>query len=166
MRIVGLPEHALPDHALPDLGLPSEAVTDRSIEEALYAALTGDARIAALIDGNRVYPSAVPEGETPVKAGKSAITVQAISGSDEVSTDLLPGIHEDRFQITCWSETHAECLALFRAVTRLVGRLSGTYAGLTITETYVENRGDVAGLGLPDEQFEGYGKYLDVMVSY
>ncbi len=137
-----------------------------SIEQAIYSALTGTAEIAALIDGNRVYPIAVPEGETPVLAHQSAITVQAISGTDEVTVDATAGIHEDRFQITCWSETHAECLALFARVEALFARLSGTYAGVTITETYIENRGDVSGLGLPDEGFDGYGKFLDVMISY
>ncbi len=137
-----------------------------SIEQAIYSALTGDAGIAALIDTNRVYPIAIPEGETPVVAHKSAVTVQAISGTDEVSTDAVVGPHGDRFQITCWAETHAECLALFATVQALFGRLAGTYAGITITETYIENRGDVAGLGLPDEQFDGYGKFMDVMISY
>lgn len=136
------------------------------LEEAIYEILKADATIAALIETDRIYPVALSEGETPVKTHKSAITVEVVSGSDEVTIDTGIGPQEDRVQLTCWAETHDKCRELFAAVQARFQRLSGTFAGVMITETYIEGRGDVAGLGLPDEQFDGWGKYLDVVISY
>lgn len=131
-----------------------------SIEQAIFDALTADAAVAAIVR-TRVYPSFVPQQEV-----LPAVTYRCISGDDEVTLDTDTGPLEDRWQITCWADTHAECVALFAAVQALWKRHSGAYGSVTILETYIQTRSDVPSLSDKDETWKGFGKFLDVIISY
>ena len=130
-----------------------------SIEAAIYELLTNDATLADLVAGD-IYPDFVPAG-----TNMPAVTYKLVAGHDEVSTDIdvLP---EDRWQITAWADTHEDCLDVFAALKDLWSRLSGTYAGVQIMETYIVQRGDVPKLSGGGAMAIYWGKFLDVMITY
>lgn len=71
------------------------------MEASIYAALTGDATLAAIF-GTRVYPVLKPQHAT-----LPAITYQRISGQMVASATTGSKLQNARFQIDLWSQQYS-----------------------------------------------------------
>lgn len=99
-----------------------------SIEAALYAHLTANAGVAALV-GSRVYPM----GSVPQGAAFPRITYQRISSVHEHHQGGVAGLAHPRLQVDCWAQGasgYAAVKALAEAVRMaLDGRRGAMGAG-------------------------------------
>jgi hypothetical protein len=80
------------------------------IEEALYAHLTANAGVLALVS-TRVYPLVIPQD-----IALPAIAYQRISGPRELAHDGPTGMARARIQITCQAATYTAAKAVAEAV--------------------------------------------------
>jgi hypothetical protein len=114
-----------------------------TIEEGLYAALTGNARVAGLV-GERVYPEVIPQ-----EAALPAMAYQRVSGPRPVGHGGGLGMGEARIQLTITAETYREAKAAAAAVRDLfpfVGELGG------LVEVFA---------GLLENEIDGYGALIE-----
>lgn len=73
-----------------------------NIEEMLYAILSNDTDVVALVS-TRIYPLFVPQDAT-----RPAIAYQQISGPSTYSHNGNSGLQEVRFQLTCEGNTYSQ----------------------------------------------------------
>ena len=89
------------------------------IESALYAHLTTDVGLAALV-GARVYPLALPQQPT-----LPALTYQRISTSPTQHRDSAEPQHSRiRMQIDCWAASYDSALSVRAAVRAAMGTVA------------------------------------------
>ena len=102
-------------------------------EQALYTKLTATSAITDLTS-TRIYPLELPQDCT-----KPALVYQRIE------TDAISAFGQDlstvrvRVQITCWSTTFNEVMALAVAVKNALTRWSGTYDNIVIQDTFLDS---------------------------
>lgn len=131
-----------------------------SIEAAIVIWLKADPDLAVLTVG-RIYPVYIPQAMVG-----DAIVYQEIAGEEEVTCDGYVGMVEGRFQLTCWSATHAGAVRLREAlVTALKAFAPGTWSGTRIETVRIEGRGEIQALSEAEEQIR-FGKWVDVTFAY
>ena len=131
-----------------------------SIEQAICTLITGNQFLKSIIN-DRLFPLYLPQGER-----RATIVYQQVGGSDGVTTDGPLGLVDARFQFTCWSSTHAGCVALANELLNILKGYSGIVENITIQKTQVVGRGDIPALSDQAEELTRYGKYIDVVISY
>lgn len=90
-----------------------------TVEEALFARLTGTAAVAALVAA-RVYPLVAPQA-----AARPFVTYQRISTSRVASLDGPSGLARVRYQLDVWADDDAGARALAREVRLALDGYSG-----------------------------------------
>ena len=90
-----------------------------TIEEAIYAHLTGNSGVAALVS-TRIYPLTIPQD-----IALPAIAYQRISGPRIAAHDGPTGVARARIQITCQAPTYAAAKGLAMAVRQALDTFSG-----------------------------------------
>ena len=116
-----------------------------SIESGLYAHLTSDPDVSALV-GDRIYPLLVPQDAT-----LPAIAYQRIStGRDETHTGPS-GLSQARIQLTCIADSYDAAKAVADAVRSSLDGFSGTMGGINVGACFVTNDRDdwAASLDMP-----------------
>jgi len=109
------------------------------LEEALYAHLSGDADVAALV-GDRIYPLLVPQD-----ADLPALAYQRISGVPIYAHDGPPGLARARVQITCLGRSYSEAKDLAARVRAALSGYRGTMGGaggVEVGAAFIENHRD------------------------
>lgn len=91
-----------------------------SIEEGIYALLTTNVAVAAIV-GTRVYPKALPQDVT-----LPAITYDLITPQDMTSHSGMDGTAFPHYQITGWAETPDAVRDLMKAVRICMNGYKGT----------------------------------------
>ncbi len=120
------------------------------IEEALFAHLSADAGVAALV-GNRIYPI-----EAPQEAVLPYVVYQRISGPRVRSHSGPSHLAQPRFQITGAAATYPSLRAVMNAVRVALDGFRGTMGsgpGVDVGGAFVENELDSE---------EGFVSRLDV----
>ncbi|HRJ40833.1 MAG TPA: DUF3168 domain-containing protein [Caldilineaceae bacterium] len=106
-----------------------------SIEAALWAELTGDAGVSALIS-TRLYPEHLPQSPT-----YPAATYRRISTLPVYCRANNGRFQQVRIQIDCYAETYASALALADAITAAMEGWTQA-SGPRVDRAYVANRQD------------------------
>lgn len=131
-----------------------------TIETAIYALLTGDGTLTALVS-TRVTPVLVPQG-----SAMPAVTYAQVSGIRIHATSGPAGLVNSRWQFNCWGVSHASVRAVSDAVRQAIDGYSGTIGGVTIqaiqTEMEVNIDANPAGIN----RARRYGKALDFNVWF
>ncbi len=91
-----------------------------SVEAALYAELTGNAGVAALV-ADRVYPDVAPSS-----ADLPRLTYQRISTGRHPHLAGASGLVSPRFQVICWASSRASAGVVADAVREALDGFSGT----------------------------------------
>ena len=122
-----------------------------SIEIALYAHLTNDTGVNALV-GSRVYPLQLSQG-----AALPAISYQRISGPREYDLAGPTGRSRPRMQIDCWANSYSTVKNLASKVISSLNGLNGNMGGV-----------DVDGIELEGERdgFEETTEYKRVILEF
>lgn len=94
-----------------------------TIEEALYAHLTSDANVTALMS-TRLYPGRLPQDPTYPAARYSRVTGPRAHGHDGPHSLAWP-----RFQFDCFGTTYAQAKALLNAIRVSLDGFSGVLGG-------------------------------------
>lgn len=120
-----------------------------TIEEAIYAHLTGNAAVTAFI-GDRLFPDHMPQ-DTPTPS----IAFSRISTGRDMVMSGHCGLTDARFQFNCYSPLHAQARALADAVRlALIGYQGsmGGVSGVTVCGVF------------PESEFDGYDDNLQLYV--
>ncbi|MGL4480450.1 MAG: DUF3168 domain-containing protein [Aeromonas veronii] len=94
-----------------------------SAESSLYAILTADAGVIALV-GDRIYPDLIPEGK-----------VAPYIGYERVATDPIATIHgtilgtDVGFVVACWADTRLQAEQVADAVATAMQAAGHVYTG-------------------------------------
>lgn len=107
-----------------------------SIETGIYAVLTGDAGVSALV-GTRIYPLVVPQD-----ASLPAIAYQRVSGGPTYTQDGDANLTPARFQFTCLGSSYSQAKAVATAVRAAISGASGTWDDVTVGACLVETDQD------------------------
>lgn len=130
------------------------------IEAALYAELTGNAGVKALVS-TRVYPLRAPQDAT-----LPYLIYQKISNARDYSHDGATLLVHPRFQFKAVSTTFDGSRALFHAVRAVLSGYSGTMGGVggvSVNGGFLENEYDQVERGLVSYEPElgAYVTYFD-----
>lgn len=98
-----------------------------SLERALFARVTGDAAVSALI-GDRLFPNVAPLGTDAPFA-----TYQRISATRVRSLTQRSGLAMARMQLDCMAETYAGARALADAVRQALDGFRGAAGSPPVT---------------------------------
>lgn len=79
----------------------------KDLRPALRAFLLSDAAIASVVDGARVYPQRIPQGET-----RESIVYTRVSGEGDYTMQGPSGFVRPRFQVDAWASTADAATAL------------------------------------------------------
>jgi len=125
------------------------------IDEALYARLTGDAQVAAIV-GTRVRPIKLKQGDsTP------ALSYFEVFGVHETGLSGSHGAATSMFQIDCWGKGYAEVRNLGEKVRLALHNWRGTLGGTEVQGVYaVETQEDY------DQDAELYRKIVECRIAY
>jgi hypothetical protein len=105
------------------------------IEAAVYAVLTGDVTLSALV-GGRVYPQPIPQ-----EAALPAVAYQRISTRRVRSHSGPSGLARPRVQVTASANSYAQAKAVAAAVRGALDGLRATVAGVEVQGAWLD--GDV-----------------------
>lgn len=107
-----------------------------SAHEAIYAKLSGDSAVRALV-GDRIYPARTPQDTTLPKIVFTTITegrAPTMAGSS--------GAVNPRIQIDCWADSNAGADALADAVRLALDGYRGTVASVQIRSCFLDSKRD------------------------
>lgn len=110
-----------------------------SPEAALYAALTADAGVSALV-ASRVFPKGGRQG-----VDYPYITYQRISTQGAAHLTGASDLDWPRFQLDVWGHSFATARAVADAMRTALDAVEHTAAGLTFTATIQDERSDFDG---------------------
>jgi hypothetical protein len=103
------------------------AQTDEdNIESALFALVTGDVNVDAII-GDAMYPQIIPQGDA-----LPAVTYSEISGNRLQVTAGPVGLVESRWQMNCWAEHKIDARQLSDAVRQSIDGFDGFVGNVEI----------------------------------
>ena len=110
------------------------------LEDALYAYLSNDGNVAALVD-DRIYPVRLPEGTT-----LPAIAWQRVSAQRTYTFDSFANTSayvQARVQFSCWAETAMEAFetgeAVLHALSGYTGDMEGELIGSATAELELDD---------------------------
>lgn len=121
-----------------------------TIDEQIYAFLTADPDVAALV-ATRVYPVLIPQ-----EAALPAVAYRRVDTPRTYSHDGYSGLARPRFQLDCVGESYASATAVATALRRAFERWHAAYGGSAM----VQNQVDVPWL----EQTGHYQVSVDVII--
>lgn len=131
------------------------------LEEALYAYLTGDATVGAVI-GTRVYPEMLPEGvQLP------AMAYQRISRVGITAHDGATGLASVRMQLTMQAASYVQLRALADRVRVLFDGLRQTMGGVSgvmVYESVVDN--EIGGFAELSDTAGRFTSRMDVILLH
>lgn len=127
------------------------------IDEALFAHLSGNAGVSALVS-TRIYPVVLPQGAT-----LPAVTFMEVS-APKIRTmgGRLGG--SPRFQITCWATTPSGARGVSDAILDALDHYSGTMGGgggVNVLSSFEDNAQDDY-----DPEFKKFKRILDYIITY
>jgi hypothetical protein len=125
------------------------------LEEGLYAHLSADATVAALVE-TRIYPLGAPQD-----AAMPNLAYQRISGAPGLAHDGPSGLAEARIQITCMAETYAGAKALATAVRNRLHGWRGGWGQVPVGAAMIDSERDDY-----SQPFKASVVRLDVVVLY
>ena len=96
------------------------------IEAALFAVVTGDAGVAALI-GTRLYPGHLPQNPT-----YEAMTYRRVNTGRPHAHDGPGDLAKARFQFSCFGATYSAARTLANTLRTAIDGYKGTVAGVRI----------------------------------
>jgi len=131
-----------------------------SIESAIVNLINSNDDLVELID-EKIYPINLPQD-----TALPAIVYQQIIETEPMTTEGALGLIESRFQITCWADSHNDCVELAEKLRAALADASGIYAGVIILHIQVVGRGDIPAIDIEAEQISRFGKFIDFIVSY
>lgn len=103
-----------------------------TIDEALYAYLTGANTQTGALISDRLYPLVLPQNPT-----YSAVTYQEISAPLTATGQSAPGNLVDAlFQFDCYATSHKAAKALAGAVRADLSGYQGTLSGIKVTSLF------------------------------
>lgn len=126
-----------------------------SIEAGLYAYLTADAGVSAVI-GNRLYPLAIPQGAT-----LPAAAYQRISYRNLLAHDGVTNYATVRVQITCTADTYDSAKSASEAIRQACDGYSGVMGAYTVHECEI-----VTMLDGYNQDTDRHTVRLDVMIHF
>lgn len=129
------------------------------MEQAIIARLLAAAGVAALV-GARVYPGALPQGES-----LPAAICNLISAAPSYSDDGEDGIREDRIQIDCWGSTWTDAKKTARAVVAALSAFDGTAGGIRIRYIVLDREQDLQEAGANAAAYP-FRTSLDFLITY
>lgn len=98
-----------------------------SIESGLYAKVTGNAGVSALI-GTRLYPLVLPQNPT-----LPAASYQVISGDSAYTIGTQAAqIRKPRFQISAWASSYDTAKSVIRAIRTALDHQTASWSGVTV----------------------------------
>lgn len=134
------------------------------VTQALYALLTADTAVAALVAA-RVHPGFLPQGAT-----LPAIAQTRISGQDVDTLAGSNGLAHARIQVSCWAATYAGAAALGDAVRLALHGYQGTVTvganSLVVQSIRLQDQGDQPEPSPGHEQDRRYGRRLDFEIYH
>lgn len=101
-----------------------------SLEAALYAELTGNAGVAAIV-GTKIYPA----GSVPSSASLPYLSYQKISNEHVNYQGGSASLGRPRMQIDCWAASGKAAVELYEAVKSALDNFSGTMGSGANTAT-------------------------------
>ena len=107
-----------------------------SAEAAIYAQLSGDAGVTALV-GARIYAQRLPQRPT-----LPALSYTSISKIRPQAMGVATGLSETRVQVDAWATDYATVRGLADAVRAALERARGSIGGVTVQDILPENEGD------------------------
>lgn len=130
-----------------------------NIEQALYALLTTDTGVSALI-GTRLYPLTIAQD-----VALPAAAYQRISGPRKHAHDGPLSVAEGRFQFTCQAATYAAAKSVANAIRQA---LDGYNGAVTVGEDSLEIEGSFLVNELDGYEFETEAETvrLDYLILY
>lgn len=106
-------------------------------EEALFAILSNDAGVTAIV-GDRIYPLQTPEeGQYP------ALSYWRVDGPREHALDGPAGLARPRMQVDAWANDFRTAKAAIEAVIEALDGYRGTVAGVSIVGILALNDHDI-----------------------
>lgn len=106
------------------------------LEEGIYAHLTDDAGVAALV-GTRIYPLQVPQDVT-----LPAVAYQRISGPRDHAHDGPTGLVRARVQFSALGSTYLEAKTVTEALRAALDGFKGTMGTVEVQTVFLENERD------------------------
>ena len=114
-----------------------------TIEEAIFAKLSGDPSVSALV-GSRIYPVRMPDNA--IAGGLlPCITYQRIATVRQHTLDRPSTIAESTFAIECWgrpTQSIVESKLIARAVQRAIDGFRGSILGIDVFGVLSQNESD------------------------
>lgn len=107
------------------------------LEEALLSRLANYGGLSALVVA-RIYPMILPQKPT-----LPAVTYQRIDGERESGMTQEHGMAHPRMQVDCWAATYSAAKAVATQVRGALQRWSGTVAGVTVLDSFLESDRDL-----------------------
>jgi len=125
-----------------------------NIEEALYAHVTGDASIAALIS-DRFYPLRAPQGAALPYAVYQRISTPRIRSQSGPS-----GLARPRFQVTCYASSYSQSRQLANLMRISLDGFRGTMGGgVSVGAVFLENEMDTY-----EDETGAFGTPMDFII--
>jgi hypothetical protein len=130
-----------------------------TIKSAIYAILTGDVNVTAIVN-DRVIP-----GGDPAR-GVAAVTFHQISGIRDHTMDGPDDYVTPTFQINSFDRTDAKAEILANTVADALNGFSGTVDGVSISYCALDDQGDLDDFEASDHQVSRHGVRQDYLISY
>ena len=135
--------------------------------DALVAMLTTHAGLVALVGGSaaaaRIAPGFLPQG-----SARPAITYQRISNVPESAMGVDIGLAHARYQVNVWAADYPSGDALRTEVKSATRRKRGTFGGVVVQDTFIENDADMPepGLDVASGGATDFHMPIDVLLHY
>lgn len=106
-------------------------------EQAIYAVLSGNAPITALV-GGRIYPTQLPQ-----EVVWPAISYARVSDvpARALGVDLAPT--QSRFQVSAWGQSYDSAKDVASAVRNALSRYRGTIVGVVLADVFWDGETDL-----------------------
>lgn len=125
------------------------------IEQALYARLTADSNVTALV-ANRIYPRELPHNQ-PLPA----IVYRRITTTLEHAMGRTPELRVATLQINCFGDEARDADNLGDAVKKSLVRGGGTWASVVVQDMFLDDEND-----LYEPNSDKHGRALDYNCWY
>lgn len=130
-----------------------------TIEAAIFALLTNDAGVSALVS-SRVYPNIKPQNPT-----LPAISYRRVSHQDYHAFSVDAEVRTARFQLDIWASTYTAANGLAAATHAAMERWTQTASGSN-GNTNVYDARRVTMLDLYDDTIEQHHVAIDYIIDY
>lgn len=128
-----------------------------TIEEGLFAFVTGDVDVHALI-GSRMYALRLPQEPKPVFP---AIVYQRVDGDRERAGDGPTHLATGTYTLTCWAGTYEMAKSLARLVRRTLDGAAGPFGDVEVGWVFAKDSSDDY-----EDDLKLYGRIVELTIQY